>query len=79
MPELVFEVMSPSDRWPTVLGNVKEYLDVGVRAVCVVIPRDRTAVVYRDDPKPESFAADAELTLPDVLPGFRMPLRQFFE
>lgn len=79
VPELVFEVMSPSDRWPKVLGKVKEYLDVGVTAVCVVIPQDRTAVVYRDDPKPEPFAADAEMTLPDVLPGFRVPLRQFFE
>jgi Uma2 family endonuclease len=78
IPDLVFEVMSPSDRWPRVLGKVKEYLDVGVTAVCVVIPRDRTAVIYRDDPKPQTFAADAELTLPDVLPGFRVPLRQFF-
>jgi hypothetical protein len=24
-------------------------------------------------------AAEAELVLPDVLPGFRIPLRQFFE
>jgi Uma2 family endonuclease len=79
VPELVFEVMSPSDRWPKVLGKVKEYLDVGVTAVCVVIPTDRTAVVYRDNPKPEPFAADVELALPDVLPGFRVQLRQFFE
>ena len=79
VPELVFEVMSPSDRWPKVMKKVTEYLEVGVSVVCVMIPRDRTAVVYRDDPKPETFAADAELVLPDVLPGFRVPLRQFFE
>jgi Uma2 family endonuclease len=61
------------------MEKVSEYLDVGVMVVCVVIPSDRTAVVYRNHPKPESFAADAELVLPDVLPGFRIPLRQFFE
>jgi Uma2 family endonuclease len=74
-PDLVFEVVSRSD-WNM---RVQEYLTAGVTAVCVVNPRDRTATVYRDNQNPEPFAADAELTLPDVLPGFRVPLRQFFE
>lgn len=78
-PDLVFEVMSPSDRWPQVLKKVTEYLEAGVAVVCVVIPSDRSAIVYRNDTKPEPFAADAELVLPDVLSGFRVPLRQFFE
>lgn len=79
MPELIFEVRSPSDRRSKVLGKVTEYLTAGVTAVCVVNPEIGTAIVYRDNQDPESFAADAELTLPDVLPGFRVPLRQFFE
>lgn len=78
-PDLVFEVMSPSDRWPQVLKKVTEFLEAGVAAVCVVIPWDRSAIVYRNDAKPETVAADAELVLPDVLPGFRAPLRHFFE
>jgi Uma2 family endonuclease len=79
MPELVFEVRSPSDRRSRVFAKVTEYLMAGVTAVCVVNPENGTAMVYRDSQDPESFAADAELTLPDVLPGFRVPLRQFFE
>jgi Uma2 family endonuclease len=78
-PDLVVEVWSPSNRWPKVMAKVTEYLEVGVTVVCVMIPRDRTAVIYRDNPTPETVAADADLTLPDVLPGFRVPLRQFFE
>jgi Uma2 family endonuclease len=78
-PDLVFEVVSPSDRWPQVLTKVGEYLTAGVAVVCVVNPRNRSAIVYRPDGDPETVAADAELTLPDVLPGFRVPLRQFFE
>lgn len=79
MPDLVFEVRSPSDRRSKVLGKVTEYLTAGVIAVCVINPETGTAIVYRDNQDPEPFAADAELTLPDVLPGFRVPLRQFFE
>jgi Uma2 family endonuclease len=79
MPELVFEVGSPSDRRSKVLAKVTEYLTAGVTVVCVVNPDAGTAVVYRDNQDPETFAADAELALPDVLPGFRVPLRQFFE
>lgn len=78
-PDLVFEVLSATDRWSMVLAKVTEYLGVGVTVVCVVNPQDRTAIVYRDNQNPEPVAADAELTLPDVLPGFRVPLRQFFE
>lgn len=78
-PDLAFEVVSPSDRWSEVLGKVTEYLTAGVTAVCVVNPRDRTVTVYRDRQNPEPVAADAELTLPDVLPGFRVPIRRFFE
>ena len=79
MPDLVFEVRSPSDRRSKVLGKVTEYLTAGVTAVCVVNPETETAIVFRDNQDPEAFAAAAEMTLPDVLPGFRVPLRQFFE
>ena len=61
------------------MEKVSEYLEIGVTVVCVVIPRDRSAVVYRNDPRPETFAPDADLVLADVLPGFRVSLRQFFE
>jgi Uma2 family endonuclease len=47
-PDLVFEVVSPSERWSEVLGKVREYLVAGVAAVCVVNPRDRTGMVYRE-------------------------------
>ena len=80
MPDLVLEVRSPSDRRSKVLGKVTEYLTAGVTAVCVVNPGDWNGHrVPRQSGSWKSFAADAELTLPDVLPGFRVPLRQFFE
>ncbi len=79
VPDLIFEVLSPSDRRSEVLRKVTEYLTAGVTAVCVLNPENGTAMVYRDNQDPEPFAAAADLTLPDVLPSFRSPLRQFFE
>ena len=40
-PDLVFEVLSPSNRWPEVLEKVGEYLKVGVAVVCVLDPDQR--------------------------------------
>jgi Uma2 family endonuclease len=79
VPELVFEVRSPNDRWPPVLAKVAEYLDAGVGVVCVLDPASETAFVYRAEQQPQAFAADQELTLPDVLGDFRAPARGFFE
>src|SRR5438552_2349446 len=36
VPELVFEVRSPTDRWRKVLAKVLEYLEAGVSVVCVL-------------------------------------------
>ena len=35
-PDLVVEVLSPSDRWPKVLAKVAEYLDAGTTVVLVL-------------------------------------------
>lgn len=77
-PELVFEVLSPRDRWRDVLAKVTEYLDAGVSVVCVLDPAHETAYVYTDAPPRQLNAAD-EFSLPDLLGEFRVPVRRFFE
>jgi Uma2 family endonuclease len=79
VPELVFEVRSATDRWPEVLTKVAEYLRAGVVIVCVLDEKAETAHVYRADEPPQAFAAGQELTLPEVLPEFRVPVGRFFE
>lgn len=78
-PDLVVEVRSPSDRWSDVFAKVSDYLAAGVTAVLVLDPERNTASVYRDDNGQQIFTAADELTLPDVLPGFAVPVRRFFE
>jgi Uma2 family endonuclease len=79
VPELVFEVRSPSDRWPPLLAKVAEYLQAGVKCVCVLDePTHSARVCTADDPN-RTLDSEAELTFPDILPGFVVRVGQFFE
>ena len=49
VPELVVEVVSPSDRWANVLAKVAEYLEAGVSAVVLLNDDRRQAQVFRAD------------------------------
>jgi Uma2 family endonuclease len=79
MPELVFEVKSPSDRWAAITAQAGEYLSAGVVCVCVVDPETESVAVYLDNELPRRHTAEEELTLAEVLPGLAIPIRQFFE
>jgi len=79
MPELVVEVRSPGDRWPRVLAKVAEYLDAGVVVVCVLDPESGSARLFHADGTVRTPGPDDELTIPEVLGDFRVPLRRFFE
>jgi len=78
IPDLVIEVHSPSDRWTKVFTKVVEYLEAGVRVVVVLDPATATASVYRADELQQIFDNGDTLTIPDVLPGFSVPVKQFF-
>lgn len=78
-PDLVVEVKSPSDRWPKVLIKVGEYLEAGVLAVVVLDDDSRTALLSMANQPPRHLGPDDELTIPEILPGFAVPVRRFFE
>jgi len=78
-PELVFEVRSPSNRWSELHAKVAEYLNVGVRAVCVLDDDTRSIHVFHADREPQVLTADDEFSLPDILSDFRVSTRRFFE
>jgi Uma2 family endonuclease len=78
-PDLVIEVRSPSDGWNDVFIKVGEYLSAGVRAVVVLDMTTRSASVYRKDEFQQIFDNGDALIIPDVLPGFAVPVRNLFE
>lgn len=77
--ELVVEVRSPSDRLDEVFQKAQEYLAAGVVVALVFDPETESATVFRTGEIPQRYHNGDNLTLPDVLPGFAVPVRQFFE
>lgn len=78
-PEVVFEILSPSDLWCDLLEKVAEYLAASVPTVVVLDPIHRTARVYRDDQPPELLDDDAELRLPEIHAEFSISLATLFD
>ena len=79
-PELVIEVRSPSDRRSDIEIKNWECLRAGVIVVVLLDPAIEAATVYREtEDIPQRFSNGDELTLPDVLPGFSVAVRKFFE
>mgnify|MGYP002779746517 CR=1 FL=1 len=78
VPDLVLEIVSPSDRMNDVTDKVLAYLKAGVRMVLILQPRHRLLTVHRPghDPhllhEPDTFDGD------DVLPGFRLQVSALF-
>jgi Uma2 family endonuclease len=79
VPELIFEVRSPTDRRGAILTKVGEYLEAGVRIVCVLDQMTERCHIYRSDEDVQVLTAEQELLLSDVLPEFRIVVRRFFE
>jgi Uma2 family endonuclease len=79
IPELVIEVRSPSDLWTDAMSKAIDYLRAGVAAVVILDPKTRSASVFRSGDRQDTFEGDQALTIPDVLPGFDVPVARFFE
>ena len=77
-PDLAVEVRSPSDLWTDIFAKVGEYLAVGVSAVVVIDEAGRTASVYRPGGGQEIFTDADTLSVPEVLPGFAVPVARLF-
>lgn len=77
-PDLVIEVISPTDRWSDVDEKVQEYFDAGVRLVWVLDPRTRSVLACRDDGSALRLVGEAILGGEDVVPGFAVRVSDLF-
>lgn len=77
-PDLVVEVISPSDRMADVLTKVGMWLQFGVPLVLLIAPTARTVTVCRSDREPRTLNDDQMLDGEDIVPGFSLPVRAIF-
>ena len=77
-PELVVEIMSPSDRWQDIRSKLDDYFSIGVERVWIVEPERRTVLVYRSSTDLREFGEDDVLKGEGVLEGFELPVAELF-
>lgn len=78
-PELIFEVISPSDRWSEVQSKVLEYLGAGVDMVCVAEPEIGAIHVFEPHSAPHLLRSDDTFVGPGSLSGFQIVVKKFFQ
>lgn len=79
VPNLAVEVVSRTNSWETVMEKIDEFFQVGVERVWVVSPPRRQVHVYETATSVRILTHADNLTDDQLLPGFRLPLRELFE
>lgn len=82
VPDLVVEIISPSDILIEVEDKVDDWLEAGVRLVWVINPRSRGkgVYVYRPGSKDRQFLdLDDELDGENIVHGFKLKVRELFD
>lgn len=77
-PEIAVEVLSPNDIAEDQDVKIEEYFSAGVLAVCIANPLTRTVQVHRPGRPIDKFGPNDELTIEDILPGFRCSVASLF-
>jgi Uma2 family endonuclease len=77
-PDLAVEVRSPSETMRSLHSKAEAYIAAGVRLVWLVDVASRTIVVFASDAEPQILSEADILDGGDVIPGFRMPVKDVF-
>jgi len=78
-PDLAVEILSSSNTEAEMARKLREYFAAGARLVWIVDPETRTARVFTDAETHSAVTTDGVLDGGDVLPGFQVSLREWFE
>ena len=79
IPEMVVEIVSPSDTQQAVNDKTLMWLSHGVMMVVEVYPAERAVMVHRSGVPAVTLTGDDALEGGDVLPGFSLPLSEIFD
>jgi len=77
-PEIVFEVVSPSNTRRAIKEKIGEYVKAGVNVVCVIDPQHKTVNLEYPELPTDKLQGDDLLTFTE-LPGFSLAVKKLFE
>jgi Uma2 family endonuclease len=78
-PDLVVEVLSPSDRISKLKQKVQAWLDFGTSVVVTINPRHCETTIYRSRTEIKILTRDETLEFPDLAPGWSLALGEIFQ
>ncbi len=79
VPDLMIEVVSPSNSASEVVEKIEDYFRAGARLVWLVYPIQAVVHVFETSDTARVLRRGDTLDGGDVLPGFRLPLATLFE
>ena len=77
-PELVVEIVSPTDRWSELRSKIAEYFAIGVERVWIVEPEKKQLLVYRTPTEFSQLTQQETVRGEGILEGFALPLSELF-
>ena len=77
-PDLAVEEISTSDTYTDVQEKVFDWLEAGTRMVVLVMPRKRAVTVYRSLTEMIMLTEHDTLGGGNVVPGWKIPVRELF-
>jgi Uma2 family endonuclease len=78
-PDLAVEVVSPGDTYIEVQEKAVDWLVAGTKLVLALNPRKRAMTVYRSLSDIVILKDDVVLDLNDVVPGFKIAIKDIFD
>ena len=77
-PNLVIEIVSPSDRWIDIRQKIEEYLAIGIECVWIVNPGNRSILSYHSPTTIQKFVDGDTLKGEGELQGFELNVTSIF-
>ena len=79
IPDLVVEVVSPTNFAEEIPTRVREYFEAGVRRAWIIYPHESLVYEYGSPRSIRVLGLENALEGGEVVPGFRLPLIDLFE
>jgi Uma2 family endonuclease len=77
-PEVVIEIISPTDRWQEIREKLADYFSIGVEQVWVVEPAGRKVLVYHTPTNVQEFGEPDTLAGEGILAGLSLKIADLF-
>ena len=79
IPDLVAEILSPSDTRQEFDAKIQMWLNFGVRLVLAIYPETRHITTHQPGRPPVTLGYGDTLGGGEVIPGFQCPVREIFD